>query len=88
MKLTVLEKKQGKLKIEVDGEDHTLLNILRENAWKAGAKQSLYTIKHPYLSKPEITIKSDNPKKVLADSAKMIIDDSKIVENAFKASAK
>jgi len=84
MKLTVLEKKKDKWKLEVDGEDHTLLNLLRENAWKERAKQATYMIKHPYLSKPEITVIGPNPKKILADAAKRIIDDTKAFERSFK----
>ena len=87
MKLTVLEKKKDKWKIQVDGEGHTLLNLLRENAWKKKARQASYMIKHPYLSKPEITVIGPNPKKILADAAQMIIDDAKAFRNAFKKGA-
>ena len=85
MKLTVLEKKKEKWKVEVDGEDHTLLNLLTENAWKGKVKQASYTIKHPHLSKPEITVFGPNPKTVLANSAQRIIDDSKAFQRAFKS---
>ena len=88
MKLSIVEKKKNKWKIEVDGEDHALLNLLRENAWKAKAKQASYMIQHPYLSKPEITIMGDNPKKILADSAKMTIDDVKAFQREFKKALK
>jgi DNA-directed RNA polymerase subunit L len=84
MKLTVLEKKKDKLKIGIDGEDYTLLNLLRENSWKKGAKQASYMIHHPYLSKPEITVSGPNPKKILANAAQVIIDDSKAFQSGFK----
>lgn len=77
MAIKVLEKKKDKLKIEVDGETHTLLNLLREKTWKAGARQSAYIIKHPYLSQPEIIIRAKNPGRVLNDAAQLIIDDAK-----------
>ena len=83
MKLSVLEKKKDKLKVEVEGEDHTLLNLLSENAWK-GAKQSSYMIRHPYLSKPEITVIGANPKKILADAAQDIITEAKAFQKEFK----
>ena len=57
MELRLLSKEENKVKIEVIGESHTLLNLLRENAWKTGAKQVSYMIRHPYLSNPEIIIK-------------------------------
>ena len=84
MKLTVLEKKKDKWKVEVDGEDHTLLNLLTENAWKGKVKQASYMIKHPQLSKPEITVIGPNPKKILADAAQGIIDDSRIFQREIK----
>ena len=88
MKLTVLEKKKDKWKVEIDGEGHTLINLLRENAWKKGAKQASYMIKHPYLSKPEITVYGANPKKILADSAQAIITDAGSFARDFKKVAK
>jgi len=87
MKLTALEKKKDRWKIEVEGEDHTLLNLLREKAWKKGAKQASYMIRHPYLSMPVITVIGPNPKKILADSAQAIIDDARAFEKEFKRKA-
>ena len=88
MDLEVLEKKGDKMQIEVKGENHTLLNLLRENAWKSGAKQASYMIKHPYLSQPKIIIKSGQPKKVLTNAAQMIIDDAITFEKSFKRAVK
>jgi len=84
MEIKVIEKKKDKLKLEVDGETHTLLNLLRERAWKHGAKQASYIIAHPYMSKPEIIIHATYPKKVLTDSANEIAKDAKKFELAFK----
>ncbi len=88
MKLNVLEKKKDKLKVEVEGEDHTLLNVLRENAWKQKADQASYMIKHPYLSKPEVTVRGANPKKILADAAQAVVTDAKAFEREFKKASK
>jgi DNA-directed RNA polymerase subunit L len=88
MTIKVLEKKKDKLKVEVVGESHTLLNLLREKAWKVGAKQSAYIIKHPYLSQPEIIIRAKNPGKVLNDAAQLIIDDAKEFGKGFKRTLK
>ena len=88
MELRVVEKKKDKLKVEVLGETHTLLNLLRENAWKEKADQASYMIEHPYLAKPKIIVKASNPKKVLVNSAQMIIDDSKEFSGEFKRAMK
>jgi len=77
MKVTVLEEMEGKIKVEVAGETHTLLNVLKSNAWKAGAEQAYYMIKHPLLSQPELVVKAKNPKKTLKDATQMLIDDAK-----------
>ena len=88
MKLKYLEKKKDKINIEVMGASHTLLNLLRENAWKAGASQASYIIKHPYLSNPNIIVRSDKAKKVLSDAAQFIIDDAEAFKRGFKRALK
>jgi DNA-directed RNA polymerase subunit L len=83
MELKVIEDGSDKLKIEVQGETHTLLNVIRENAWKSGAEQASYMIAHPYMSQPVITIRAKNPKKVLVAAAQVLSDDSKEFVAAF-----
>lgn len=84
MKLVLLESKEGKMVLEVRGENHTFLNLLRENAWDAGSRQASYMIEHPYLSEPKLIIRADNPKKVLDNSVQAIIDSAKEFEKEFK----
>lgn len=88
MKLEIIEDEKNKLKIAVHGESHTLLNILRENSWKAGADQASYIIEHPYLSPPQIIVHSDSPKKTLTAATQIIIDQAKEFEKEFSAAAK
>jgi len=88
MKLKKLEKTKDKLVVEVQGEDHTLLNLLRENAWKKQADQASYIIEHPYLSDPKIIIRSKDPKKILVNSAQLIVEDVASFQKAFKSARK
>ena len=88
MELRVLEKGKDRMKIEVVGETHTMLNLLRENAWKEKADQASYVIEHPYLSHPKIIVKAASPKKVLLNAAQMIVDDSKDFSREFKRAVK
>ncbi|NOX71634.1 MAG: DNA-directed RNA polymerase subunit L [Candidatus Micrarchaeota archaeon] len=88
MKLEVFENGKEKIGIEVIGEGHTLLNILKEEAWSAGAKQASYIIKHPYMSKPKIIVRGKNPKKVLMDAAQRIVDESKEFSTLFSRETK
>jgi DNA-directed RNA polymerase subunit L len=84
MKLMLVESDAKKMVIEVQGETHTFLGLLRENAWEAGARQVSYIIRHPYLSEPKLTVRADNPKKVLDSAAQMILDEAKDFEKEFK----
>jgi DNA-directed RNA polymerase subunit L len=84
MELTAIEKGKEKLRVEVRGETHTVLNLIRENAWKVGARQASYIIQHPYISQPELIISSKNPRKILQDASQRVIDDSRDFSRAFK----
>jgi len=84
MKLGVLEKTERKLILEVRGESHTFVNLLRENAWKKGAEQASYIIENPFMSEPKFLLIAKNPKKVLTDSAQLIIDQAKELQNELK----
>ena len=88
MKLEIVEDEKNKLKIAVHGESHTLLNILRENAWKSKADQASYLIEHPYLSTPNIIVHGDSPKKILTAAAQEVVDQVKEFEKEFSASVK
>ena len=84
MKLVLLENSEGKMVLEVRGENHTFLNLLRENAWDAGSRQASYMIEHPYLSEPKLIIRAGNPKKILDSSTQAILDNAKEFEREFK----
>jgi DNA-directed RNA polymerase subunit L len=88
MEIKVLEKSDESLKIEVKGENHTLLNLLREKCWQAGASQASYMIEHPYLSSPKVFVKAKNPKKVLLDASQMITADASEFKKEFARASK
>jgi DNA-directed RNA polymerase subunit L len=88
MEIKVLEKSRESVKIEVVGETHTLLNLLREKSWKAGATQASYMIEHPYLSHPKITVRAKNPRKVLSDASQMVADDAREFGKEFGRAVK
>ena len=83
MELKSVSKGKDSLKIEVTGESHTFLNLLREKAWQSGCDQASYSIQHPYMSNPVIKIKAMNPVKVLADSCQKIIDECRDFSTQF-----
>jgi len=88
MKLNVIENKEGILKIEIEGEGHTLLNVLRENCWEAGATQANYILDHPYLTNPTLVVHAKNPEKVLASAAKLTVQAAKEFGAEFRKAVK
>ena len=88
MKMETVNKGKDMLEVEVKGETHTLLNLLRENAWRVGAEQASYFVDHPYLSEPHLTIYAKNPKKVLLDATELLITDVKAFQREFKRVSK
>ncbi len=88
MKLELVEDEKNKMKIAVHGESHTLLNILRENSWKEGAKQASCIIEHPYNSPAQLVVHSENPKKTLTSAIQLLSDQVKEFEKEFSAAVK
>lgn len=84
MKVKFIEKRKNKWKLEIKGGSHGFLNLLKEKAWDAKAKQASYMIEHPYLTEPKIIIRAENPKNVLIKAAKLITEESKLFLKLFK----
>lgn len=87
MELRILEENEDVLKVELD--DVTLVNLLNENVWKQrGIEFSAYSIAHPYLAKPVITVRSKNPKKALIEAADKIIEDVDALRKKLQSAMK
>lgn len=84
MKLETLEKRSGKLSVRVNGETHSFLNLLRENAWKRGCDQASYIIENPYMSEPKIIVRGKDPKDILDRSAKLVVKQAKDFRKEFR----
>ncbi|MFQ6095931.1 MAG: DNA-directed RNA polymerase subunit L [Candidatus Bathyarchaeia archaeon] len=88
MQIKILKKTSNELKLEIEGEGHTLCNLLEkvlledETTDMAG-----YNIPHPLTSNPIIYIRTKDgrkPERVLEDAAKKILQN----EEEFKAQFK
>jgi DNA-directed RNA polymerase subunit L len=88
MKLKAVERGKDKLVVEIAGESHTFLNLLRETAWSKGASHAAYIIEHPYLSEPKISVKGGNPKNILKNSAQSVILNAKDFQKEFSRALK
>lgn len=85
MKLKELRSKKDLLEIEIEGEQHALPNLLRDEAYKTGANIAAYKIEHPTTSNPILkVISSKEPKKVLLDAAENITKLTKEFQKKFK----
>tara|TARA_Y100000310_G_scaffold295904_1_gene327692 strand:- start:857 stop:1123 length:267 start_codon:yes stop_codon:yes gene_type:complete len=67
MEIKVLEKDKGKLKLEVIGEDHTLMNAIRKELWEdKDIEVSGYKIDHLLVGNPVLIVEhKKDPKKAL-----------------------
>jgi DNA-directed RNA polymerase subunit L len=85
MKIIIKERKKDMTKIEID-DDMTMTNLIHERIWK-NKGVSAYTRKHPYLNKPELSVKGDF-KKILITSANSIVSEVKEFRKLFEHSIK
>ena len=74
MEIKVLEKEKGKIKIEVIGENHTLMNALRKELWNdKDTEVSGYKIEHSLVGNPILIVEhKKDPKKALLDAVERL----------------
>ena len=76
MNIEILEETKQKLVFKLKGEDHTILNLLRQELWNDEAvKISAYRMDHPLIGTPEMTVEvtqGNNPRKIIADAIKRL----------------
>ncbi len=70
MEVKILSDDKGLLQVEIEGESHTLCNVIREELWNIeDTSYASYNIKHPQISNPVLAVKSKKGK-----SKKLILD--------------
>lgn len=69
MEVKILEETKESIKIELQGEDHTLANVLRRELWNdSHVKIAGYNVDHPLIGNPILVVETDgkeDPKKAL-----------------------
>lgn len=91
MNIEILEESKNKIHFKVEGEDHTILNLLKEELWKdKDVKIAAYRMDHPLVGIPEMTVEvaSGDPKKAIKDAVKRLEKTLDKFKDEFKASAK
>lgn len=80
MKINVLEQSKDRLKIEMKAESTTFANLIKKELWKNENMDFAAVVKsHPYMSEPELTIKTNkgSPEKALSDAVESLVDQVK-----------
>lgn len=94
MQLRVLEKEPNKIVIEVNGEGHTLCNLLESVLLEdEDVKLASYNISHPLVAKPVIIVQTKenkSPEAALKETVEKILERGRKLkeefEKAFKSS--
>ncbi len=89
MKLKILKLTNKRLELEVEGEDHSLLNLLTKTMLKMEhVKYAAYRIDHPLTGKPVVIIETDGktkPIEALKDALREIKELSKEFMEKFES---
>lgn len=89
MNIEILEQSKNKIVFKVEGEDHTILNLLKEELWNDdNVKISAYRMEHPLIGIPEMTVEvktGTDVKKTIDDAVKRL---SKKLDEAKKQFSK
>lgn len=92
MKIKVLKQTDNELKLEIEGEGHSLLNLLQkalledDNIAMAG-----YDVPHPLFDRGVLYVQTkdkQNPEDVLKEAAKKVQDLNKDFNKSFKKASK
>ena len=87
MELNTLQKTKTKLRLEIKGEDHTFVNILKKELYNDKAvKYAGYKIEHAHIGIPELIMETEgkDPKKVLLDAVSRLKKIDKELLSKFK----
>jgi len=94
MKIDIVEEntKNDTLTLRIEGEDHTLVNVLKANLWKSkGIDAAASRIKHPLIDNVEIMVRTSgkkSPKSELDSAAEKVGDQCKEFRKAFEQAIK
>ncbi|MBU4246267.1 MAG: DNA-directed RNA polymerase subunit L [Nanoarchaeota archaeon] len=89
MKINVLEEKKDSLVVEIEGERHTIPNLIRESLWEDNSVTlAAYEKKHPSLGSPKIIVKAKDPRNALVSAIKRCESETKDFMDEFEKAVK
>jgi len=85
MKVDVVSNTKDTLEFYIEGERHTLPNLLKERlSMDSNVEFCAYRLDHPLDKKAKFVVKGKNPKKALEDSLKAIQTEIAEFKKAFE----
>jgi len=75
MEIKIIEEEKNKMVFELDGEEHTFCNVLKNELWNdSHVKVATYKIDHPLVGKPVMILETDGAdlRKTLISAAKRL----------------
>ncbi|MCB9359541.1 DNA-directed RNA polymerase subunit L [Candidatus Woesearchaeota archaeon] len=92
MEIEILEESKNKIHFKINGEDHTILNLLKEELWNdKNVKIAAYRMDHPLIGIPEMTVEvtqGNEAKKAIADAVKRLDKKLDKLKEEFKSTLK
>ena len=92
MKIKVLKKTANELKIEVEGEGHSLLNLLQKSLLEdKKIEMAGYDVPHPLIDRAILYVQTkekQNPEDVINEATKKVLGLSKDFQKSFKKASK
>jgi DNA-directed RNA polymerase subunit L len=92
MKVKVLKRTDNELKIEVEGEGHSLLNLLQKTLLEDDSiEMAGYDVPHPLFDRGILYVQTkeqQNPEDVVKEASKKVLDLGKEFQKSFKKASK
>lgn len=92
MQLKILDKKPNELTLEVEGEGHTLCNLLESTLLEDDEVEfASYNISHPLVANPVITVRTKGnktPEEALKEAAEKILKKGRELREEFEKALK
>ena len=92
MKIKILDETKKRIEFEIEGENHTLCNILREVLWEdSHVKTAVYRMGHPLVKLPRMLVETDGsetPREALVKAAKSVLKLNESFSKAFEKAVK
>lgn len=92
MEIEILEETKNKIHFKVKGEDHTILNLLKEELWKdSDVKIAAYRMDHPLIGVPDMIVEvsqGKDPRKAIKEAIKRLEKTLEKFKDEFKSEIK